>query len=153
LATLSWLIFEGLQASAPPLGQSVGEINLFKQGLLEGLETLDLLAALAFSCFLIPRLEKEATSKKDLYLLALKCGALCGVLLFITYAGFCYIAARHAATLPNQSDILLISLADHLMGPFGTKLTMLVVLLACLTTVIALSSIFAEFIKKELFFN
>lgn len=151
LATLTWLIFEGLQSSAPTLGESKIGTGVFKQGILEGLETLDLLAALAFSCFLIPRFKLAASSPKDLYSLALKCGAICGVLLASTYAGFCYIAARHAASLPSQSDLLLISLSEHLMGPWGAKLTMLVVLLACLTTVIALSSIFSEFIKKEIF--
>jgi LIVCS family branched-chain amino acid:cation transporter len=150
LITLSWLIFEGLQSSAPALSQSKIQ-NVFSQGLLEGLETLDLLAALAFSCFLIPRLKEAAKSPRDLYKMALKCGAICAALLAITYAGFCYIAARHAASLPERSDLLLISLSEHLMGPLGAKLTMLVVLLACLTTVIALSSIFAEFVKKELF--
>lgn len=150
LGTLSWLIYEGL-ASPAPLMKDCPNDGLFTQGILEGLETLDLLAALAFSCFLIPRLKEEAKSQRDLYLLAFKCGTVCAVLLACTYAGFCFIAARHAEALPNQADLLLISLAEHLMGSWGARLIMLVVLFACLTTVIALTSIFSEFIKREIF--
>lgn len=145
LATLAFLVYQGLSAESPPLNMPTNP-TLFWTGLTEGLETLDLLAALAFSCFLCPRLKTAGRP------CAANVGLICGVILGLIYAGFCFIAARHASGLATlKQELLLISLSEYLIGPWGAKLTMLVVLLACLTTVIALTSIFAEFLKKELF--
>jgi len=146
LATLAFLVYQGLFTESAPLAMPTNP-SYFWMGLSEGLETLDLLAALAFSCFLCPRL-KNATSGSP----ALKVGLISGLLLGTIYAGFCFVAARHASGLSSlKQELLLISLSEYLIGPWGAKLTMLVVLLACLTTVIALTAIFAEFMKKELF--
>ena len=124
--------------------------EIFSQGFFGGYQTLDLLAALFFSALLYPVL--KAYGKEQLLSLSLKVSLVAALLLAITYLGFCYLTQVHTSHLQGIScELILIVLSKHLLGAHGGAITLTLVTLACLTTAIALSSIFSEFLRKDLF--
>jgi len=121
--------------------------HYFKVGLIEGYQTLDLFSALLFSLFLYPVLKQEKT---QFFKRALQISCVTAVLLAFFYVGFCYVAA-HIDFLQNKpQELLLTHLAYYVLGSYGTFITIIIVVLACITTAIALVTIFAEFLRKDL---
>jgi LIVCS family branched-chain amino acid:cation transporter len=67
------------------------------------------------------------------------------------YVGFSYVAAFNSEVLSGvASDELISAIAIHVLGPYAGVIVCVAVALACLTTAIALSSVFAEFIYEDL---
>lgn len=61
------------------------------------------------------------------------------------------VASYHANTLEHApADVILGTIALHILGPQAGIVTCVTVILACLTTAIALSSVFAEFIHTDI---
>ena len=73
-----------------------------------------------------------------------------GILAFI-YIGMCKIAASHGSALQGIStDKLLGALTTSVLGNYGGYIVSIAVSLACLTTAISLSLVFAEFVCQDL---
>ena len=82
----------------------------------------------------------------------IKASLIGGLLLAAVYIGFSYVAAFHASNLPIKSDDQLLSiLAIKVAGPYAGYVACATIALACLTTAIALSAVFADFVQKEIF--
>ena len=149
LITLGLILGVGLFSEHTVSLTSENSSALFKGGLVGGYQTLDLLAALFFSALLYPAL--AAYGKEAIPTLALKVSLIAATLLATTYIGFCYLAQAHGAHFQGApQELVLILLSGHLLGSAGAIVTLILVTLACLTTAIALSAIFAEFVRKDL---
>jgi branched-chain amino acid:cation transporter, LIVCS family len=153
LITLGILMMAGFMAKEMLSPSTESGATLFTSGLLDGLQTLDLPAALLFSAFLFPTIRdfahRENTSVTKI---AAKVALICGTLLAFVYIGFCYVAACQNDALSGiPTELLLIRLSEHLLGSWGSNFTMVLIVLACLTTEVALTAIFAEYLKKEIF--
>lgn len=152
LLLLSLLALIALGFIHPPEIQVIdkGPSSLFLHGLKEGYNTMDLLAAFFFSSTILSILKKRQipSGKKT----ALKASLIGAFLLAVIYAGFSYLAARHAGNLAQVSkDELLSVIALNLAGTKAGLIACLAVGLACLTTAIALISAFSDFVHKEVF--
>lgn len=129
---------------------------VFLTGLKEGYKTMDLIGAFFFSSVVLICLKKDLPSSeehnhKKLIFLTLKAGIIGMGLLCLTYIGFSYVSSYNSALLESvPKDELLGVLANHLMGSYGGIVTSIAVALACLTTAIALSVVFAEFLNTTL---
>jgi LIVCS family branched-chain amino acid:cation transporter len=157
LGSLAIIIVKGLFFSpeAPHVDYSHPEVFLL--GLFEGYQTMDLLGAFFFSSVVLTCLEKGETSKgehknyKRLIFLTLKASCIGAFLLSLTYVGFSYIAAFNSESLANVAkDELAGKIALLVLGPHAGLVAGIAVALACLTTAIALASVFAEFIHKDI---
>lgn len=157
LLSLGFILIKGffapgtLQASLLSNGQS------FTYGLIEGYNTMDLLAAFFFSTVIFEglKLSFDSTEKdrdKKIFFLALKASAIGAMLLSIVYVGFSFLAARHSADITATSpDLLLGALITKILGAQAGIFTSLIIALACLTTAIALAATLSEFLQKTLF--
>jgi LIVCS family branched-chain amino acid:cation transporter len=127
--------------------------NLFLYGLKEGYQTMDLMAAFFFSSAIITILKSQSEQKngnKNYLTLTLQASVIGAILLSLVYIGFSYIASFHAQALNiTGNDQLLSALTIKIAGPAAGLLACVTISLACLTTAIALSSVFSDFIKKE----
>ncbi|MBM3201775.1 MAG: branched-chain amino acid transporter [Chlamydiae bacterium] len=120
------------------------------KGLIEGYNTMDLLAACFFAPIVISSLSQEQ-SKKDLNRFVLSASLIGAVLLALVYIGFSYLAYYHASMLAGTSkEELLGKIAIIVLGPKASIIVGLTVVFACLTTAIALIAAFANFVQKEL---
>lgn len=129
---------------------NLSEISHFWNGLTEGYNTMDLLAAFFFAPIVISSLGTQEKNKNlnHFVLIASVVGAS---LLALIYIGFCYLAYFYApqlAGIPN--DKILGTIALKILGPYAGLVVSLTVTFACLTTAIALIAAFASFIQKEI---
>lgn len=167
LATLAWLIIKGLSipSHAPSLeNEPFSKQQAFVAGLTEGFNTMDLLAAFFFCSIVLVSiqqfvvqqdhksseekpLEFHHIGKAEKYKLGMSF-LLAAALLSLVYLGFAYCAARHAGALVNiQRGQILGRISAIIFGP-NSFLTGICVFLACLTTAIAATGIFADFIAR-----
>lgn len=156
LILLMAIVGFGLMAWLPLPTADTLPFESFATGLVQGYWTLDLLATIFFSSLILISLRKNdaLTTPKSLALVGLKAGSVGALLLGIVYAGFCLTAAMHGPALAHvESAQLLTALAALLLGTHAGALANFTVAIACLTTAIALSTIFAGYIQKELSCN
>jgi branched-chain amino acid:cation transporter, LIVCS family len=156
LLTLVIIIIKGLftAGAAPHNPESAATIML--HGLKEGYHTMDLLGAFFFSTVVISCLKKDLhpTAKEDyrkITILSLQASAIGAFLLGAIYIGFSYVSAYHSISLEGVAkDQLLGNLALSMLGPYAGIVTSAAVALACLTTAIALATVFAEYLSKDI---
>ncbi|MBP9841810.1 MAG: branched-chain amino acid transport system II carrier protein [Simkaniaceae bacterium] len=121
----------------------------FWYGLVQGYNTMDLLAAFFFSSLVCTRLKREKS--KSLVAPVLKASCIGGGLLSLIYIGFSYVAARHSVELSDvPMEQLLGTLGHIVLGPYAGFFVCMSISLTCLTTALALTVICAEFIRDKL---
>lgn len=157
LLTLFIIIIKGLLTPTDSTQVIPENENLFLYGLKEGYQTMDLMAAFFFSSAIILILKKQSeqqADKKNYISLTMQASIVGAALLSLVYIGFSYIASFHAQSLSIKgNDELLSALTIKIAGPSAGLLACMTISLACLTTAIALSSVCADFIKKEVLQN
>lgn len=154
LGTLFFIAFYGLKDGTWP---EVAEYNpwfALKLGFFQGYQTMDLLAAFFFSTFILKYLEKvkgienQPAHNLKFFIQSSFIGA---TVLAIVYVGLIVIGGKHAlllADVPPQEMLGAIALAT--LGPMAAPIVCIAVVLACMTTAIVLTSLFADFLHKEI---
>ena len=156
LLTIGAIIVLGLMNHPETMAASSFErFDAFTHGLLSGYHTMDLLGSFFFCAVVIGTLRNiskvgdEIDTKMMIKntLIAASIGA--GLLAFV-YVGMSLVASYHSSALVGvRSDMLLGSVALQVLGPYAGIVTCLAVVMACLTTAIALASVFSEFLQKD----
>ncbi len=154
LASLAAIAFFGLASTDLPVAQATGAWNSFKDGILQGYQTMDLLAAFFFSVFVIKHLQEHKDISNDpaaslpVFMKASFVGAglLSSIYLVLVLLGAMY--APQLAAVPPQE--MLGRVAELALGTWAAPIVCSAVILACLTTAIVLASLFADFLKKEI---
>lgn len=133
----------------------VGGFSALKNGFLCGYQTMDLLASVFFSTFILDHLQTagvkagipcEKTSLKVFLRASLVGGGILAGVYFVLVA----LGSVHSKALINVHPQEMFGyIAKQTLGAFGAPCLCIVVVLACLTTAIVLASLFAEFLRKE----
>lgn len=129
----------------------------FFKGFIEGYFTLDLLATIFFSSLIysaLKRLQAGASqaSQKNLIVSGLKVCVIGGGLLGIVYLGFCLLAAMYGTHVYGVDRAQLLSaLTTFILGHSAGILANTTVAVACLTTAVALTTVFAEYLSSQIF--
>lgn len=127
----------------------------FWNGMMQGYQTMDLLASFFFSSLIISTIRQKMALKEDssqwpVTKEALKASCIGAALLGIVYVGFCYIAAMHHSVIDvERKEEILGKIALYLLGPYGGVLVVNAVILACMTTAMALAGVFAQFLSND----
>ncbi|MFI4955174.1 MAG: branched-chain amino acid transport system II carrier protein [Gammaproteobacteria bacterium] len=159
LVLLGVIVIAGLiqPTEMPTAGFESTPLAMILRGASEGYNTLDLLAALFFSTVIIAALQSrfkdsdDAIRQKHILYHAGYASLIGGILLGLVYVGFCLLAAKYSTVLQNlDSDQLIAYLSFEILGNKAGWIVNGVVSLACLTTAIALASVFAEVMCEEL---
>ncbi|HLF66065.1 MAG TPA: branched-chain amino acid transport system II carrier protein [Gammaproteobacteria bacterium] len=158
LMLLFCVVLIALGMHAPPVTENIQtqEQNFIIFGLIKGYFTFDAVAALFFAGILLKSvkslLAKNKQSPKRIFKVALVASFIGGGLLALVYIGLAYVAAKHGQFL-YQGEIdeaqILTALSYHLFPGFEA-LSALLVFLACITTALALTVLFADFLQDEL---
>lgn len=124
---------------------------IVSRNLLLGYETLDLLGAIFFSAIVIKLLKRGMgdsfeTNKKERVMIGLKAGALGVSLLGIIYCGMAFLGAYFGAGLHDNAGLLFREIALRVMGHSGALIIGVSVLMACLSTAIALSAVVTDYL-------
>ncbi|MBI5345993.1 MAG: branched-chain amino acid transport system II carrier protein [Chlamydiae bacterium] len=139
----------------PPTEYSISKSVM--AGLKQGYFTLDLIGALFFSHLIYAAMKNKYShdvveSDQKLIKKGVKAGIVGGLLLGVVYCGFGFIAALHGPEeMGIAQDRLFSDLVGKIVGPTGGLLANLTVALATLTTAIALTTVFADYLCFEIF--
>jgi LIVCS family branched-chain amino acid:cation transporter len=154
LLSLGVLVTVGIfWAPIVPLG-SEGSGHYFQQGIFLGYQTMDLSAALLFATMVLPHLSGGTNDPKVVRRRMIQASLIASGLLMAVYVGLAWIAARHCGDFGQVSpEDLLQSISVKILGPFGGIVSSVAVFLACFTTAISLASVFAGYVRQELFKN
>ncbi len=135
----------------------LSSLSALALGLIEGYQTMDLLAAFTFSLIIIKYIKNKITEPEQnpsFYPIIISACIVCAFLLLITYCGFIFLGAGHYEQLINvDPSQRLVVLAISVLGEYSLPIISLIIILACITTMCALTVIFAEFISKILLLN
>ena len=144
LLSLLALIIKGVITPMGPMSPDhMIDRSLFSEGLSQGYLTMDALGASAMAGIMISTLvSKGYTDTKDQISMTIKAGFVSGIALSIVYGGLCYLGA----TMSTMHDInisqalLVVAATEGIFGTPGKVLLAIMVLFACLTTSIGLTS-------------
>lgn len=159
LTLLFSIVIVGLLSSAQPEPSTFTALGSFFKGIQEGYLTLDLIGTIFFSGLIISSIKayngtNRTLTSNEVVVVGLKAGLIGGGLLGIIYTGFCLLAAKYGPQVVDiGQDQLLSALATLVLGPKASVLASMAMAMACLTTAIALTAVFAEYLSHELFFG
>lgn len=156
LALLTFIVIKGFwnPSTIETTSISMEAFANFWKGLKEGYNTMDLLAAFFFAPVIISLTQTKTAclpNAKSRLKFVLKASAIGAILLGLIYIGFSLLASLYAGTLQGiPAEELLAVIALKILGPYAGLIVCLTVVLACLTTAIALIAAFAGFVQQEL---
>lgn len=127
-------------------------------GVSEGYQTMDLLAAFFFAAAIVRHLndkfEKHTHLEFDKPKFTVYAILLGGGLLAIVYTFMVYLGFKYAPLLKNIPPEQMISFIAHLsLGSSATIIVAIAVILACLTTAVALAKASTDFLQTKIFKN
>lgn len=149
LLSLILLIFLGI-INAPELSEnSITKATAFRNGFLTGYQTMDLFAAFFFSALIFNQIQAKlkSTNDKEVFKAALIPSLIGSIILAFIYLGFVFLGAHYKAITTHISpELILPTIASHLLGEKAVFLIGIIVLFSCLTTAVALNNIYAHYI-------
>lgn len=156
VTSLAVIIVKGLLAGHEVPLSTLSSVSAFSFGLAQGYNTMDLLAAFFFSGVIITSLrQREVVAVSDTWGIAryaLLSSLVGASLLGLVYAGFALVAAQYGKALSIVApEALLGTIASSVLGAAGGLFVSATVILACVTTAITLTAVFAEFLQEQVF--
>ena len=131
--------------------------NALAVGFVDGYNTLDAPAGLAFAIIIISNIKDlGVTDKKSMALETLKSGLVCLFAMSIIYTGLSFMGGASANILDDFANgaVILSQISEHYLGSLGHILLSIIVFVACLKTAIGLvsacSEMFEEMIKNKI---
>lgn len=122
----------------------------FLVGFQQGYQTMDFLGSLIFSVVIISAAKRYGyTHPEDKRKVVINAALIAGLCLLIIYAGLFYVGHRFEPTGDHVSRAsFLIQISSRLFNNNGVYLISVIMILACLTTAIALTAGFARFFDR-----
>ncbi|MCA0369955.1 MAG: branched-chain amino acid transport system II carrier protein [Proteobacteria bacterium] len=141
---------------APPMDTAPHTpLEAFNVGLHQGYQTMDLLAAFFFSISIVAYLRAHMGHDAPVEKVAreaIKASAVGITLLAFVYLGFVTLGASFSGKLCDVCpEHMLVQIAQHTLGDAALPIVALTITMACLTTLIALAGLFADFCETEIF--
>ncbi|MBX7067622.1 MAG: branched-chain amino acid transport system II carrier protein [Parachlamydiales bacterium] len=150
LLSLGAIAFFGLKNGEFPQMLDGSAWDSFKTGIFQGYQTMDLLAAFFFSAFVIKHLKDHHAEESSTLSVFFKSSLVGAGLLSLIYVVLVILGALYAPQLASvQPQEMLAFVAQASLGSFAAPVVCCAVVLACITTAIVLTSLFADFLKKE----
>ncbi len=122
----------------------------FFQGFYRGYQTMDLFAAFFFSSLMFKQIQEKMGDNLDnaqMMKAALKPSIIGASLLGLIYFGFAYLGAHYGAITKGVSpELILPTIANHLMGDKASFMIGILMIFSCLTTAVALNNIYARYL-------
>lgn len=155
LLSLAIIIGAGVWGAQTMTTCTVSALEAFKVNFMRGYETLDLLGAIFFASIVLTLLKRMIGSHynpRTIAAIGLQSGMIGIMLLGIIYIGLSFLGVYHGHGLESvNAGELLREIAFKVLGSYGALLVGVAVLMACLSTAIALSAVVAEYIEHTLF--
>lgn len=147
LIVLALMIIKGL---ITPLGNPAdSKIDMvFAEGLVQGYQTFDAMGGTVVAILVMATIiEKGYGEKRARVQIAIRSGIIAGIGLMLVYGGLCYLGSTVSDMYGTEivQTALLVNITNALFGITGQALLGVIVILACLTTAIGLTSSVAQY--------
>jgi LIVCS family branched-chain amino acid:cation transporter len=150
LCAIGAIVYSGLMKTTLPEITDFDSFTPFKNGFFTGYQTMDLVASFFFSGFVINHLSQKHLDESATLKVFLKSSFVGAFLLYIVYFALVLLGWLYAPLLQGIApQEMLGKIALETLGWVAAPAVCLTVVFACLTTGIALTSMFAEFLKNE----
>lgn len=159
LLTLFTIIIMGLWYCKPLAVSTQNGWDIFFINFKEGYKTLDLMATIFFAYIIISILRKTLSAeitnnKKTMAKIMLQSGLIGGALLAIVYIGMAYAGAIHGQEFASLGiGEKFIETVRAIIGNNGALFISATILIACLSTMIALGTVVSEYLRIDIFNN
>lgn len=159
LFALSIIIIKGFITPGQLTHFDTPSLEIFTANLKRGYETLDLIGALFFASIVLNILKNTLgmqLSQKPRLLAwtGFKAGIIGTSLLGIVYIAMSFLGAYHGYGFENaNAGELFREISFRVLGNYGAAIIALAVLMACLSTAIALAAVVAEYAQYRIFRN
>lgn len=155
LISLLVIIAKGMWTASNPVACTVSKMQAFTVNFSRGYETLDLLGGIFFSSIVIHILKntvggKVGYNRNKLAMIGLQAGALGVSLLALVYIGMSMLSMYHGHGMQPSGDLFRL-LAFKVLGTQGAFIIATAVLMACLSTSIALAAVVGEYFQVTVF--
>jgi len=137
-----------------PMGSIAGTVvqpsyqaNAFSKGFIEGYNTLDALASLAFGIVIVSTIRDRGVKDPGIIAIdTIKSGTISIAAMGAIYSMLAYMGTMSlgAFTLSKNGGIALAQITNYYFGTYGSVILALIVITACLKTAIGLISAFSE---------
>lgn len=150
------LIFLGFMKGDELLPSALSNGQLLGLSMLEGYGTLDLLGTIFFGSVFLSIIRKnlgagDTHDVKQLAKRGLIASLVGGSILAIVYTGMIFLGAFQGVGLEGLNEAQVLSaISIRVVGMHGGLFGALALMIACLATMIALSTVIADYIKTEL---
>lgn len=121
------------------------------KGFLEGYQTMDTIAALAFGIVIAVNIQARGVTEEGAVVRGtIRSGVIAGLMLLIVYAMLAHIGALSGGAIPNPTDgaAALTNVVGLLFGPLGNALLAAIFLIACFNVCVGLITSCGEFFHK-----
>lgn len=149
IISLLALIIKGVITPIGPISSSsMIDRSLFSEGISQGYLTMDALGSAAMASIMISTIiSKGYNDPKDQISMTIKAGLVSGLALAIVYGGLTYLGATLSTMhdLNTSQALLVVAATEGIFGEPGKILLAIMVLFACLTTSIGLTSSAAKY--------
>lgn len=144
LGCLSVLIAVGIY-HAPSLEiKSLDAMSVFTSSFQRGYKTMDLFAAFFFASFILQQMSQQERGSSMTQFFPSVIGAS---LLGLVYFGLIYLGAVYAPWIMHLSpELMLPTIAEMILGGGAAWVMGILIILACLTTAVALNNIYAHYL-------
>lgn len=151
LSALFLLIFAGIiyAPSAPTIDNAT---HTFFNGFITGYQTMDLFAAFFFSALVFAYVQAaiDSNDQSTIMRAAIKPSLFGAALLAIIYLGLVLLGAKYHALLTGVApQLMLPTIAQHVLGQTAALLIALTIILSCLSTAVALNNIYANYLFHQ----
>ena len=123
----------------------------FVKGILEGYNTMDILAALNYGLVIALTIKRyNIEDEKNIIKYSSGAGLVAGLILFVVYSMLAYIGM---ITSSGNQDVangggILFNITNDVFGAYGSVILILIFTLACLTTVVGLVTSVSEYFTE-----
>lgn len=144
------LIVLGIVDPIGPIAEESTVVTI-KEGIINGYQTMDPLGVGLIIVAIMGAVTEKGYATKDVQgrLLA-RAALLAGILLFVIYGGLTHLGSTVSSGSYEDYNqaALLVAITEELLGTWGVIMMAVIVLFACLTTAIGLTSGFAGTLEK-----
>ena len=151
LLTLAVLFVKGVIHPIGTISTAAPAVNVAQEGLLAGYQTMDVFGALAITLVVVNTVKDKGYNEEKLRFSVISKSSIVAALgLFFVYCALSFLGATSSELelgAVNQAG-LVVTITELLLQRFGVVLLAVIVLFACLTTAIGLTSSSAEFFSR-----
>ncbi|MBP6951730.1 MAG: branched-chain amino acid transport system II carrier protein [Alphaproteobacteria bacterium] len=158
ILSVGFILLFGLLFAHSPQPSPMSSLDAFQDGVFQGYQMMDLIAAFFFATVIARHFHlkfvENGGNKNRTFILPLYAMLLGSSLLLIVYLALVYLGATFSQDLSKHAPEQFLSVIAYLtLGNFGGRLVTIAIILSCFTTVIALTTVFTDFLYEQIFKN